>query len=74
MPTIVQLRAPRNRRAPPEVWQAAFAWIGSQRLEPLSPQRHAPKAVKRSEARRQLWSPYLAFLARAPQSRRFDAW
>ena len=63
MPTIVQLRAARNRRAPPEVWQATFSWLGSQRLEPLSPLRHAPKPMKRIEARRKLWSPYLAVLA-----------
>lgn len=63
MPTVVQLRAARNRRAPPEVWQAAYAWLGGQRLEPLSPERHTPKRTKRAEARRQLWGPYLAFLA-----------
>ena len=43
MPTVVQLRAARNRRAPPEVWQATYAWIGSQRLEPLAPERHTPR-------------------------------
>ena len=63
MPAIVQLRAARNRRAPPEVWQAAYSWLGSQRLEPLSPLRHTPKPMKRIEARRKLWSPYLAALA-----------
>ena len=63
MPTIVQLRAARNRRAPPEVWQATFAWLGGQRLEPLLPGRHAPKPMKRVAARRKLWDPYLAFLA-----------
>lgn len=63
MPTIVQLRAARNRRAPPEVWQATFSWLGSQRLEPLSPLRCAPKPLKRIEARRELWRPYLEVLA-----------
>jgi|GEM_PF-616813 len=63
MPTIVQLRAARNRRAPPEIWQATFGWLGSQRLEPLSPLRHAPKALARIEARRELWRPYLEVLA-----------
>jgi PcfJ-like protein len=63
MPTIVQLRAARNRRAPPEVWQATFSWLGSQRLEPLAPLRHAPKPLKRIEARRELWRPYLDVLA-----------
>jgi hypothetical protein len=62
MPTIVQLRGARNRRAPPEVWQAAYGWMGSQRLEPLSPRRHAPSPLKRLEARRHLWRPYLEFL------------
>ena len=32
MPTIVQLRAARNRRAPPEIWQATYGWLGGQRL------------------------------------------
>jgi hypothetical protein len=62
MPTVVQLRALRNRRAPPEVWQATFAWLGGQRLEPLAPERHVPKPIKRLEARRELWKPYLQHL------------
>ena len=66
MPTIVQLRAARNRRAPPEVWQATYAWLGSQALEPLSPERHVPKPIRRAEARRKMWGPYLAFLAGTP--------
>ena len=56
-------RARATARAPPEVWQATFAWLGGQRLEPLSPLRHAPKPMKRIEARRKLWSPYLEVLA-----------
>jgi len=62
MPTIVQLRAARNRRAPPEIWQATFSWLGGQRLTPLAPLQHAPKPMQRVEARRQLWNPYLEFL------------
>src|SRR5256885_1348966 len=62
MPNIVQLRAARNRRAPPEIWQATYSWIGGQRLMPLSPLRHAPKPMQRIEARRQLWNPYLEVL------------
>ena len=62
MPNIVQLRAARNRRAPPEIWQATYGWLGGQRLAPLSPLRHAPKPMQRIEARRQLWSPYLEVL------------
>ncbi|KAB2920258.1 MAG: hypothetical protein F9K29_01900 [Hyphomicrobiaceae bacterium] len=63
MPTIVQLRGLRNRRVPPEIWQATFGWLGGQRLEPLSPERHAPAQVRRIQARRKLWGPYLAFLS-----------
>jgi hypothetical protein len=63
MPSLVQLRAARNRRAPPEVWQATYAWLGGQRLEPLAPDRHTARPSKRVEARRQLWTPYLEFLA-----------
>lgn len=63
MPTIVQLRGARNRRAPPEIWQATFSWLGSQRLAPLAPLQRVPKPTARIEARRQLWSPYLEFLA-----------
>jgi hypothetical protein len=69
MPTVVQLRALRNRRAPPEVWQATFAWLGSQRLAPLAPERHVPKPLKRLEARRQLWRPYLEHLRGTSQER-----
>jgi len=58
----VQLRALRNRRAPPEVWQATFAWLGGQRLAPLTPERHLPKPFKRLAARRELWKPYLLHL------------
>ena len=62
MPNIVQLRAARNRRAPPEIWQATYSWLGGQRLVPLSPLRHAPRPMQRIEARRQLWNPYLEVL------------
>src|SRR5262249_19481024 len=63
MPTVVQLRAVRNRGAPPEVWQATFAWLGSQRLQALAPERHFPKPTQRLKAHRQLWMPYLQHLS-----------
>ena len=70
MPAIVQLRAARNRRAPPEVWQATYAWLGSQRLEPLAPDRHVPKPIRRAEARRKLggrtWNSWRAPPHEAP--------
>jgi hypothetical protein len=63
MPTIVQLRGQRNRRAPPEVWQATFTWLGGQHLATVAPLQQPPKPTERAEARRQLWQPYLEFLA-----------
>jgi hypothetical protein len=63
MPTIVQLRGQRNRRAPPEVWQATFTWLGGQHLATLAPLQQAAKPMERVAARRQLWQPYLEFLA-----------
>jgi hypothetical protein len=71
MPTIVQLRTARNRRAPPEVWRATYAWLGGQTLEPLSPERHVPKQIRRTQARRKLWGPYLTFLRATPHEQAF---
>ena len=36
-----------------------------------TPERHTPKPSKRVEARRQLWGPYLAFLAGTPHEQPF---
>jgi hypothetical protein len=71
MPAIVQLRAARNKRASPEVWQATFAWLGAQRLEPMSPRRHGARSDDRTLARRALWMPYLQFLKGTPHLQEF---
>lgn len=52
-PAIVQLRGPHNRRAPLEVWQAAFAWLGSQQLR-LSDKRLVIRTTKATRLRRQI--------------------
>jgi hypothetical protein len=62
MPTIVQLKGPRNRRAAPEVWQAAFAWLGGQRLCPHRPGRRSRTTSQRKQIRQRLWAPYLEYL------------
>lgn len=60
MPAIRQLRAVRNRRAAPEIWQAAYAWLGSQTPRPVPAlAARGDTAGLRAEARR-LWEPYLA--------------
>ena len=72
MPTIVQLRGMRNRRAPPEVWQATYAWMGSQALRAaVARAARAEADPKRAEARRKLWGPYLQFLAGTPHEAPF---
>jgi PcfJ-like protein len=71
MPTIVQLRGARNRRAAPELWQATFAWLGGQPLVPLSPGDHLPKPLRRAATRRELWGPYLAFLSSTSHAKAF---
>ena len=66
LPTIVQLRGPRNRRASPHIWRAAYAWLGSQPLRP------APRQMNNSAARRRvwraLWKPYLSVLDAADRT------
>ncbi|MCL4766396.1 MAG: PcfJ domain-containing protein [Hyphomicrobiaceae bacterium] len=63
LPTIVQLRGPRNKRASPQIWRAAYAWLGGQPLRPT------PALVVNSAARRRawraLWKPYLSILEAA---------
>ncbi len=66
MPAIVQLRGPRNRRAPLEVWQAAYAWIGARPVDAFTADRLVPVLTDQSEARFQIWQPYLVALARSP--------
>jgi hypothetical protein len=63
MPNIVQLRAYRNRRAGPDVWQATYAWLGSQKLAQRTLRPRRVQSAQRSLARQQLWQPYLETIA-----------
>ena len=56
LPTIVQLRGPRNRKANPQIWRAAYAWIGSQPLR--HPPLGKPDQADRRRAWRGFWKPY----------------
>ncbi len=63
MPAVAQLRAARNRRATLEVWQATYAWLGSQPVRPVEPSL----TVKAPPSRRRkrlvaIWQPYLDLL------------
>lgn len=66
MPAILQLRGPRNRRAASRIWQAAYAWLGAQKIAPRR------MTLKRTVAKRAIqafelafWSPYTAALNEA---------
>ena len=63
MPAVTQLRAARNRRAPMEVWQATYAWLGGQPLRQATPDLQIK--VGRAERKRRLerfWRPFLGVL------------
>lgn len=62
MPSIVQLRGPQNKRVSPQIWQAAYAWLGSQELQPKCDDFCKVKPVE--ETRRiKIWGSYLLALA-----------
>lgn len=63
MPSIVQLRGPKNKRAHPEIWRAAYNWLGNQELHPVPAQ--VVNSAARRRAWRALWKPYLSTLTPA---------
>lgn len=74
LPAIVQLRGRRNRRVSPSVWQAAFAWLGGQKLVPRKTRACRLAAAGRAAARVELWQPYLAHLAGTAYEERTRRW
>jgi hypothetical protein len=62
-PAITQLRGPRNRRVPTQIWQAVHAWLGGQPFKALSGQPSDPASAR--ETLRSLWLPYLETLEAA---------
>lgn len=65
MPAVAQVRGPRNRRAPPPVWQAIHAWLGAQQFRPQSA---APTPTSASrEALKAFWAPYVRAIEAAGQ-------
>jgi hypothetical protein len=59
MPSIAQLRAARNRRAGSDVWQATYAWLGSQSLRAADPALLRQHRTLRRRAIAKLWRPFL---------------
>ncbi|MBI1383787.1 MAG: hypothetical protein GC150_02615 [Rhizobiales bacterium] len=61
MPQIEQLRGPSNARVPARVWQAAYAWLGSQAILPFK----AEPAEGAEAVWSGIWQPYLQHLKAA---------
>ena len=57
-PSISQIRGPRNRRAPPAVWQAVHAWLAGQSFRPLDTSPTSAQATR--DAFRRFWEPYVS--------------
>ena len=62
MPTTMQLRGPRNRKAQPEIWRATYSWLGAQSLRPLMPVSADAMSKTLRQTARAYWKPYLAAL------------
>ena len=66
MPMIEQLRGPKNRRAAPKLWQAAYAWLGSQTFRPIVEGVQGGDEIGK-EIISSVWMPYLMSLTDAEQ-------
>ena len=58
MPKIEQLRGPYNQRVSPLIWQATYAWLGSQKPRPISAVEISPAASL--DVSRRVWGPFVA--------------
>ena len=72
MPMITQLKSARNRRAPLEVWRAAYAWLGGQSIRPAASDLALAGASARGPRLMKLWRPYLEALS-DNHRRRFES-
>ncbi|MFV0296335.1 MAG: PcfJ domain-containing protein [Hyphomicrobiaceae bacterium] len=56
-PCLSQIRGPRNRRAPPSIWQAVNVWLASHPERTLDINPTPPQATR--EAFHHFWRPYV---------------
>lgn len=69
MPAIEQLRGPRNNRAAPEIWQAAYAWLGAQTFRVFPGPSHGGRSEIGAVWER-LWEPIVEDIAHIPLRKR----
>ena len=73
MPTILQIRGPRNRRVPGELWRAVYQWLGSQTLRPRTVGSTRLDPVKLQSSTFKVWQPFLTRLRSSQNERSFIA-
>ena len=61
IPTISQLKGPRNTRVATAVWRAAYTWLGQQHFRPLE-FSHTQRSRLAFNSWRRIWAPFLAEL------------
>jgi len=69
MPGIEQLRGPRNNRAAPEIWQAAYTWLGAQTFRVFPGPSHGGRSEV-GAAWNRLWVPLVDDIAHTPLRKR----
>jgi hypothetical protein len=62
VPTVLQLRGPRNRPMGPDVWRIVYRWLVTSELPVIAAERPRTVALKRQRSR--MWAPFLAGLPR----------
>ena len=58
IPTIEQVRGPQNSRVSPEVWRAAYAWIGSQDFTLYRRMKSSSSSQERQTYPNRFWHGY----------------
>lgn len=71
-PAVLQLRTRRNRRADPELWQAAYAWLGATHAGRRAPRMEPPQTISR-EVARHIWREYLDWQAERGKDARMQS-
>jgi hypothetical protein len=59
MPTIAQLRIARNRRAGMDIWQAAYAWLGSHAIRRADPGLLNGDRTVQQRTSAKIWRPFM---------------
>mgnify|MGYP001204044048 FL=1 len=70
---IVQLRGPGNRRAPPVLWQATYAWLSQQNYRPLVVLVDGAAQTRTKLVLKRIWEPLLTGIKATPHRASIEA-